>query len=72
VQLTSNQMLGMGCVFIRCRFAHLGFKNPNWITAIEVTNTFIPTYWSERGLTGSAELMDRCRVGKIAYCARKR
>ena len=27
----------------------LGFKNPKWITAIEVTNTFTPTYWSERG-----------------------
>jgi DMSO/TMAO reductase YedYZ molybdopterin-dependent catalytic subunit len=27
----------------------LGFKNPKWITAIEVTNTFPSTYWSERG-----------------------
>jgi DMSO/TMAO reductase YedYZ molybdopterin-dependent catalytic subunit len=27
----------------------LGFKNPKWITAIEVTNTFTPTYWSSRG-----------------------
>jgi DMSO/TMAO reductase YedYZ molybdopterin-dependent catalytic subunit len=27
----------------------LGFKNPKWITAMEVTNTFPPTYWSERG-----------------------
>jgi DMSO/TMAO reductase YedYZ molybdopterin-dependent catalytic subunit len=32
----------------------LGFKNPKWITAIEVTNDFPKTYWSERGLTGSA------------------
>ncbi|HEY7243725.1 MAG TPA: molybdopterin-dependent oxidoreductase [Xanthobacteraceae bacterium] len=27
----------------------LGFKNPKWITAIEVTNAFPSTYWSERG-----------------------
>ena len=27
----------------------LGFKNPKWITAIEVTNDFPKTYWSERG-----------------------
>jgi DMSO/TMAO reductase YedYZ molybdopterin-dependent catalytic subunit len=27
----------------------LGFKNPKWITAIEVTNAFPNTYWSERG-----------------------
>ena len=27
----------------------LGFKNPKWITAIEVTNEFPKTYWSERG-----------------------
>jgi DMSO/TMAO reductase YedYZ molybdopterin-dependent catalytic subunit len=27
----------------------LGFKNPKWITAIEVTNDFPTTYWSERG-----------------------
>jgi DMSO/TMAO reductase YedYZ molybdopterin-dependent catalytic subunit len=27
----------------------LGFKNPKWITAIEVTNTFPNTYWAERG-----------------------
>jgi DMSO/TMAO reductase YedYZ molybdopterin-dependent catalytic subunit len=27
----------------------LGFKNPKWITAIEVTNSFPSTYWSERG-----------------------
>jgi DMSO/TMAO reductase YedYZ molybdopterin-dependent catalytic subunit len=27
----------------------LGFKNPKWITAIGVTNTFPSTYWSERG-----------------------
>jgi DMSO/TMAO reductase YedYZ molybdopterin-dependent catalytic subunit len=27
----------------------LGFKNPKWITAIEVTDDFPKTYWSERG-----------------------
>jgi len=27
----------------------LGFKNPKWITAIEVTNEFPKTYWSEQG-----------------------
>ena len=27
----------------------LGFKNPKWITAIEVTNTFRPGYWERRG-----------------------
>ena len=27
----------------------LGFKNPKWIMAMEVTNTFPTTYWSERG-----------------------
>jgi DMSO/TMAO reductase YedYZ molybdopterin-dependent catalytic subunit len=27
----------------------LGFKNAKWITAMEVTNTFPGTYWSERG-----------------------
>ncbi|HEX4407772.1 MAG TPA: molybdopterin-dependent oxidoreductase [Xanthobacteraceae bacterium] len=27
----------------------LGFKNAKWVTAIEVTNTFPGTYWSERG-----------------------
>jgi DMSO/TMAO reductase YedYZ molybdopterin-dependent catalytic subunit len=27
----------------------LGFKNAKWITAMEVTNTFIPTYWSKQG-----------------------
>jgi DMSO/TMAO reductase YedYZ molybdopterin-dependent catalytic subunit len=27
----------------------LGYKNPKWIRAIEVTNTFRPTYWSMRG-----------------------
>jgi len=35
---------------VRLRAAtKLGFKNPKWITAIEVTNTFPSTYWSERG-----------------------
>jgi DMSO/TMAO reductase YedYZ molybdopterin-dependent catalytic subunit len=27
----------------------LGYKNAKWIRAIEVTNTFRQTYWSERG-----------------------
>jgi DMSO/TMAO reductase YedYZ molybdopterin-dependent catalytic subunit len=27
----------------------LGFKNAKWITAMEVTNTFTGTYWSDRG-----------------------
>lgn len=27
----------------------LGFKNPKWITAIEVTNTYTPGYWEKRG-----------------------
>jgi DMSO/TMAO reductase YedYZ molybdopterin-dependent catalytic subunit len=27
----------------------LGFKNPKWITVIEVTNTYTPGYWEKRG-----------------------
>jgi DMSO/TMAO reductase YedYZ molybdopterin-dependent catalytic subunit len=27
----------------------LGFKNPKWITAIEVTNTYVPGYWEKSG-----------------------
>ena len=27
----------------------LGFKNPKWITAIEVTNTYLPGYWEKLG-----------------------
>jgi DMSO/TMAO reductase YedYZ molybdopterin-dependent catalytic subunit len=27
----------------------LGFKNPKWITAIEVTNTYTPGYWENLG-----------------------
>ncbi|MBV9076850.1 MAG: molybdopterin-dependent oxidoreductase [Methylobacteriaceae bacterium] len=27
----------------------LGFKNPKWITAIEVTNTWVPGYWEKLG-----------------------
>lgn len=27
----------------------LGFKNAKWITAMEVTNTFVPTFWSKQG-----------------------
>jgi DMSO/TMAO reductase YedYZ molybdopterin-dependent catalytic subunit len=27
----------------------LGFKNPKWITAMEVTNTYVPGYWEKLG-----------------------
>ena len=27
----------------------LGFKNPKWITAIEVTNEYPGGYWEDRG-----------------------
>jgi DMSO/TMAO reductase YedYZ molybdopterin-dependent catalytic subunit len=27
----------------------LGFKNPKWITSIEVTNTYMPGYWEKQG-----------------------
>ena len=27
----------------------LGYKNPKWITAIEVTNTYPGGYWEDRG-----------------------
>jgi len=27
----------------------LGFKNPKWITAIEVTDTYPSDYWADRG-----------------------
>ena len=27
----------------------LGFKNPKWITAIEVTNTYMPGFWEKKG-----------------------
>ncbi len=27
----------------------LGYKNPKWITSIEVTNTYIPGYWEKLG-----------------------
>ena len=29
----------------------LGYKNPKWITAIEVTNVFTPGYWEKRGFS---------------------
>jgi DMSO/TMAO reductase YedYZ molybdopterin-dependent catalytic subunit len=29
----------------------LGYKNPKWITAIEVTNTYMPGYWEQRGFS---------------------
>ncbi|HZL31892.1 MAG TPA: molybdopterin-dependent oxidoreductase [Pseudolabrys sp.] len=35
---------------LRLRTAtNLGFKSAKWITAMEVTNTFIPTFWSKQG-----------------------
>ncbi|TGD95108.1 molybdopterin-dependent oxidoreductase [Methylobacterium nonmethylotrophicum] len=35
---------------LRLRMAtKLGFKNPKWITAIEVTNTYPGGYWEDRG-----------------------
>jgi DMSO/TMAO reductase YedYZ molybdopterin-dependent catalytic subunit len=27
----------------------LGYKNPKWITAIEVTNTYTPGFWEKAG-----------------------
>jgi DMSO/TMAO reductase YedYZ molybdopterin-dependent catalytic subunit len=29
----------------------LGYKNPKWITAIEVTNTYTPGYWEKLGFS---------------------
>jgi DMSO/TMAO reductase YedYZ molybdopterin-dependent catalytic subunit len=29
----------------------LGYKNPKWITAIEVTNTYTPGYWEKKGFS---------------------
>lgn len=29
--------------------AKLGFKNPKWLTAIEVTNNYPGGYWEDRG-----------------------
>ena len=34
----------------------LGFKNPKWITAIEVTNTFTPGYWEKLGFNWQSSL----------------
>ncbi len=35
---------------LRLRMAtKLGFKNPKWITAIEVTNTYTGGYWEDKG-----------------------
>jgi DMSO/TMAO reductase YedYZ molybdopterin-dependent catalytic subunit len=34
----------------------LGFKNAKWITAMEVTNSFVPTYWSKQGFNWFAGL----------------
>jgi DMSO/TMAO reductase YedYZ molybdopterin-dependent catalytic subunit len=29
----------------------LGYKNPKWITAIEVTNTYMPGFWEKKGFS---------------------
>ncbi|WP_246725501.1 molybdopterin-dependent oxidoreductase [Beijerinckia sp. L45] len=35
---------------LRLRMAtKLGYKNPKWITAIEVTNSYKPGYWEQKG-----------------------
>jgi DMSO/TMAO reductase YedYZ molybdopterin-dependent catalytic subunit len=35
---------------LRLRMAtKLGYKNPKWITAIEVTNTYMPGFWEKAG-----------------------
>ena len=34
----------------------LGFKNPKWITAIEVTNTYQPGYWEKLGFNWQSSL----------------
>jgi DMSO/TMAO reductase YedYZ molybdopterin-dependent catalytic subunit len=34
----------------------LGFKNPKWITAIEVTNTYPGGYWESRGFNWQSSL----------------
>ncbi|KOX43900.1 molybdopterin-binding protein [Streptomyces purpurogeneiscleroticus] len=42
---------------LRLRTAvNLGFKNPKWITAIEVTNTYPGGYWENRGFNWFAGL----------------
>ena len=34
----------------------LGYKNPKWITAMEVTNTYMPGYWEKLGFNWFAGL----------------
>jgi DMSO/TMAO reductase YedYZ molybdopterin-dependent catalytic subunit len=42
---------------VRLRMAtKLGYKNPKWITAIEVTNTYPGGYWEEKGFPWFAGL----------------
>ena len=42
---------------LRLRMAtKLGYKNPKWITAIEVTNTYTGGYWEKRGFNWFAGL----------------
>ena len=37
---------------VRLRMAtKLGYKNPKWITAIEVTNTYTGGFWESRGFS---------------------
>jgi len=42
---------------LRLRMAtKLGYKNPKWVTAIEVTNTYSGGYWEKRGFSWFAGL----------------
>ena len=42
---------------VRLRMAtKLGYKNPKWITAVEVTNTYPAGYWEEKGFPWFAGL----------------
>jgi DMSO/TMAO reductase YedYZ molybdopterin-dependent catalytic subunit len=42
---------------VRLRMAtKLGYKNPKWLTAIEVTNTYLGGYWEEKGFPWFAGL----------------
>ena len=42
---------------VRLRMAtKLGYKNPKWVTAIEVTNTYHPGYWEQKGFPWFAGL----------------
>ena len=42
---------------LRLRMAtKLGYKNPKWITALEVTDTYMPGYWEKQGFNWFAGL----------------